>query len=758
MRRRRFIASAGVGGALVVGWGLMPPRSRTGTRTSMPEVAGAVGLNGWIRIADDGAVQLAMPKAEMGQGVHTALAMLVAEELSVSLAQVRLVEAGTRALYGNVPVLVDSMLFFEPADSEPGRETALVRGSRWVLGKVARELGLDVTGGSSSIADLWPVLPQAAATARAQLLGAASLQWKLPVAELGIADGVVSHPSGPKAHFGELAKAAAATPPGEVAVRPRAQWRLVGTEPPRVDLAAKVNGSAVYGIDVRRPGQVFAVVAMSPQLHGRPGRVDVDRALAMAGVERVVFLPPLAGAPQALAVVGATTWHALQAVRALDVGWVPAPGVAPDSGHIARVLADAADEALEGRAGFAFRDRGDALGTAGVRRLEARYRAPYLAHAALEPLNCTAQVRDGRVTLWVPTQVPSFARAIAAQVAGVEVDAVDLHLTYLGGGFGRRLEVDVIGQAVRVALETGGRPVQLLWPREADFAHDCYRPAAAAALRAELDANGRLLALAVGSAGDAIQPRFLERVFPPAAGPVDLPDRTAAEGLFDLPYAVPSLRVAHAATKSGVPVGSWRSVGHSQNAFFAECFADENAHALAPHPAAPRRGRLEKMPRHAAVLQRAAAAAGWGTPLPEGRARGVALHESFNSIVAMVVEAGLGPARRPRVHRIVAAIDCGTVVHPGIVRQQVEGAAMFGLAAALDLRIDIENGAVKQRNFPDYPLTTLAETPAIEVHILPSERAPGGVGEPGTPPVAPALANALFALTGQRLRELPLKP
>jgi isoquinoline 1-oxidoreductase subunit beta len=311
---------------------------------------------------------------------------------------------------------------------------------------------------------------------------------------------------------------------------------------------------------------------------------------------------------------------------------------------------------------------------------------------------------------------------------------------------------------VRVALETGGRPVQLVWPRETDFAHDVYRPAAAATLRAELDAGSRLLALAIGSAGDAIAPRYFERVFPSAAGPVEPPDKTTAEGLFDLPYALPHLRVAHVATDSGVPVGSWRSVGHSQNAFFGECFVDEIAFAAGTDPVAWRLAQLQQMPRHAAVLQRAAAAAGWGTPLPEGRARGVALHESFNSIVAMVVEASLGAARRPRVHRIVAAIDCGTVVNPGIVRQQVEGAAMFGLAAALDLRIDIEDGAVKQRNFPDYPLTTLAETPAIEVHIVPSERAPGGVGEPGTPPVAPALANALFVLTGRRLRELPLRP
>jgi len=376
----------------------------------------------------------------------------------------------------------------------------------------------------------------------------------------------------------------------------------------------------------------------------------------------------------------------------------------------------------------------------------------------MEPINCTARVAGGRVTLWAPTQVPSFARAIAAQVAGLPESAVDLHVSYLGGGFGRRLEVDFIGQAVRVALETGGRPVQLVWPREEDLGHDYYRPAAAAVLRAELDERGQLLALAVGSAGDAIMPRWYERVFPLAAGPVDLPDKTTAEGLFDLPYEMANLHVAHVATHSGVPVGSWRAVGHSQNAFFGETFVDELAAAAGADPVAWRLARLEHLPRHAAVLRKAAEAAGWGSAVAAGQARGVALHECFNSIVAMVVVASLGPARRPRVHRIVVAIDCGSVVNPGIVTQQLESAAMFGLAAALDQRIDIENGVVRQRNFPDYPLVKLAETPAIECHILASERAPGGVGEPGTPPLAPALANALFALTGVRLRSLPLHP
>lgn len=754
MKRRRFIASTFGAGALLVGWGLIPPRSRTGHREDLPEVPGQVALNGWLRIAEaDGSVQLAMARAEMGQGVHTALAVLVAEELDVAPARIGLFDAGADSLYGNIAGSVDAMLFFEPADGEPGRETRLVRGTRWLLAKVVRELGVNVTGGSSSVADAWNVLPLAAATARAQLLGAASLQWKLPLAELTVADGVVSHPSGPKAHYGELARRAAGTPTGDVQPKPRSAWKQVGQPQQRRDLPAKVNGSAIYGIDVRPPGLLHAVVAMSPQLGGRPGTLP---AQLPAGALRIVQLPPLAGAPAALAVVAPTTWHAMAAARALPADWRPAPGAQPDSRTILDRLAEEARQALAGD-GFAFRQRGDAAAVHGTRRLEALYRAPYLAHAALEPLNCTAQLADGRVRLWAPTQVPSFARAVAAQVAGVPESAVELQLTYLGGGFGRRLEVDVIAQAVRVALECGGRPVQLLWPREEDFAHDYYRPAAAAAFAAELDPQGRVLALRVGSAGDAVMPRFYERVFPLAATPVDLPDKTAAEGLLEFPYEVPHLRVMHRATRSGVPVGSWRSVGHSQGAFFAECFVDELAEAAGADPVDFRLQWLQRLPRHAAVLRRAAEAAGWGSKPPAGRARGVALHASFGSLVAMVVEASVGASGRPRVHRITAAIDCGTVVDPAGVRQQVESGAMFGLSAALDGRIDIVDGVVQQRNFPAQPLLTLAETPAIEVLPMPSEQPPAGAGEPAVPPVAPALANALHALTGRRWRELPLK-
>jgi isoquinoline 1-oxidoreductase beta subunit len=753
-RRSLLVGGALAAGALVVGWLFVPPRSRLGRGGLLAADAGAVGLNGWIRIEPDGGVALAMPRSEMGQGVHTALAMLAADELDVPIARVRLIEAGHESLYGNVAMFVES-LPLHPQDKEPGRETRVVRASQWVVSKLARELGINATGGSSSIADAWEPLRLAAATARAQLLGAASLRWKLPVAELTVNAGVISHASGPHGHFGEFAKAAAATPPGDVRLKRPEQWQLIGRPVPRIDTPAKCDGSAVFGIDVRLPGMLHAVVRMSPALGGSPGRVDAEAALARPGVVRVVRLPAAGSGPPAIGVIARSRWQAEQGARALTIDWRAPPAAAPSS----RAILDDLERLARSRDGFAFHTRGDAAAALAQappeRRVEALYRAPYLAHATMEPMNCTARVDGGKVEVWVPTQVPGFARSLAAQVAGVDAAAVTVHVTYLGGGFGRRLDADVVAHAVRLAMETAGAPVQLIWSREDDLRHDFYRPAAAAWMRAALGDDGAPLALAITSAGDAITPRWLERNLPLLAGPIELPDKTATEGLFDLPYDVPNQRIAHHATRSGVPVGFWRSVGHSHNAFFGESFIDELAHAARADPVAWRLARLGTLPRHAAVLRLVAEKAGWGNPAPAGRARGVALHESFGSIVAQVVEASLENGR-PKLHRVVCAADVGRVVNPGIVERQMESAIVFGLGAALAGRVDIVDGAVQQSNFHDYPVPRMNEIPRIETHLVASERAPGGVGEPGTPPLAPALANALFVLTGRRLRELPL--
>jgi len=775
-RRTLLLAGSAAAGALVVGWVASPQRSRLGRGRLMKAGEGEVVLNGWIKIALDGAVVLAMPRSEMGQGVHTALAMLAAEELDVPLASVRIEQAGSDAIYGNVAYSVVN-LPFHPMEVEREDGFGRVKASRWIVGKVAREIGINATGGSSSVADAWPVVRLAAATARASLVGAASLQWRLPVDELEVRRGVISHASGKSGGYAEMARYAAATPPGNVRLKERSAWTLIGRPAPRLDVPGKVDGSAVFGLDVRVQGMKFAAVRLCPMLGGSPGRVDASRALAMPGVDRIVMLPAYGGSTAGFAVIGRTTWHARRAAEAVDVEWQGRPAGALDSERIAQSLR----QAVETQRGFTFHQSGDVEEVEGraPRKVEAWYHAPYLAHAALEPMNCTARVADGRVELWVPTQAPQLCRAAAATVAGVELEDVDLHVTLLGGGFGRRLEVDYAAQAVRVAMDVPGTAVQLSWSREEDTTHDFYRPMQVARLRGTLDAEGQVLSLRIDSAGDAISPRWFERVLPvglratlsglqltaPAvlpgvsslSGPLDLPDKTAAEGLFNLPYGIPHQRMDHVATRSGVPVGFWRSVGHSHNAFFSESFIDELAGEAKVDPVEFRRRLLKNAPRYRAVLELAAKQAGWGSALPAGLARGVALHESFGSIVAQVAEVALDRGQ-VRVHRVVCAIDCGTVVNPQIVAQQMEGAVVFALSAALHGRIDVRDGAVQQRNFPDQPLLSLRQTPRVETSIVPSERPPGGVGEPGVPPLAPAVANALYELTHQRVRHLPLIP
>lgn len=752
MKRRAWLLGTTAGaGALLLGWAALPQRSRLGLGALMQPGEGDISLNGWIKILPDGGVVLAMPRSEMGQGVHTALPQMAAEELDVPLAVVRIEQAGPDAIYGNVAMLIGN-LPFHPLDGDREDGFGRVKAGRWLVTKLGRELGINATGGSSSVADAWDVVRLAAATARASLVGAASLQWKLPAEEMRVDKGVVSHSSGRSATYGELARVAAATPPGSVRLKERKEWRVIGQPAPRLDVPSKVDGTARFGIDVRMPGMLFAAIRLCPAIGGSPGRVDAKSALAMPGVQRIVMLPAYAGSTAGFAVVASSYWQARQAAEAVEVEWRPSSS-SPDSLAIARDL----ESAVRNGDGYTFHHRGDAeqAGEPG-KTIEAWYSAPYLAHATLEPMNATARVSNGRVEVWAPTQVPQMCRAAAARVAAVGIDQVDLHVTLLGGGFGRRLEVDYVAQAVRVAQDVPGVAVQLIWSREEDTRHDFYRPMQVARLRASVDANGHALALQIKSAGDAISPRWFERAMPALAGPVDLPDKTTSEGLFDQPYDFPHQKVEHVPTRSGVPVGFWRSVGHSHNAFFSECFMDEAAAAAGRDPVEFRRQLLKRAPRHLAVLNHAAEKAGWGPrPAPAGRARGVALHESFGSIVAQVAEVSLDKGQ-VRVHRVVCAIDCGTVINPNIVAQQMESSVVFGLTAALYGRIDIRDGVVQQGNFPSYPMLTLAATPHVETWIVPSERPPAGVGEPGVPPVAPAVANALFALTGKRNRSLPL--
>jgi isoquinoline 1-oxidoreductase beta subunit len=753
MKRRTWLLSAlGATGALVVGWGVMPARSRLGAPELMLQTQGDVALNGWIKIAADGAVVLAMPRSEMGQGVHTALAMLVAEELDVPLDRVRLEQAGGDSIYGNVAMLVAS-LPFHPMDSEGENKPTKIKMGEWLVGKVARELGLNATGGSSSIADLWDPLRMAAATARASLLQAAAAAWKVPVNGITVTAGVMKHASGQSAHYGQMVAAASGSTPSGIQTKSREKWQLIGQPAPRTDIPSKVTGQATFGLDVRLPGMLFAAVQMCPMLGGSAASMDTKDALAVKGVSRVVPLDAWGGGTAGLAVVGQTTWHARQGVQAVKVQWqAPAKGTLDTQ----RIQADLL-KALNEESGFTFHEQGvpTQAEKSAATRIDALYQAPYLAHVTMEPMNCTARVLDGKVEIWVPTQVPQMARDMAAKVAKVDKDKVTVHATQLGGGFGRRLDVDFVGQAVQVAMACEGQPVQLSWSREEDMKHDFYRPMHLAKFQASLDEKGEVSSLRIKSAGDAITPRWMARAAPHLSGPIDMPDKTASEGLFDLPYGFASQHMSHVATKSGVPVGFWRSVGHSHNAFFSESFIDELAVATKQDPLAFRLKLLKDAPRYAAVLQLAADKASWGTPLPAGRSRGIALHKSFGSIVAQVAEVSLTEGQI-RVHRVVCAIDCGTVVNPGTVAQQMESSVVYALSAALFGKIDIVGGVVQQSNFADAPMLTLSQTPVVETHIVPSTRHPAGVGEPAVPPLAPAVGNALFALTGKRQRALPL--
>jgi isoquinoline 1-oxidoreductase subunit beta len=747
MKRRTFLLSGlAAGGAVLVGWGAMPPRQRMRGKAALPVSQGAVALNGWVAVAPDNTVTVAMARSEMGQGVLTALPMLVAEELDVPLAQVKLVQAPADKIYGNVALIADA-LPFHPDDDSRTRH-----GAERVIAKVARELGINITGGSSSIKDLWLPMREAGATARALLIEAAARNWKVQPSECRTEDGHVLHGGGRKASYGDLAQQAAGmTPPSPVRLKTPGQFRLIGSSAPRRDTAGKSNGSAVFGIDARPPGMLYAAVRMAPVIGAGVASVNTQAVLAMPGVQRVVdystALEGQTGAGAGLAVVARHYWQARQAADALDVQWQQGPHAGLSSGAILRELA----QRLDSDAGHTFHAAGDIGRLEGAAKtVRAEYRAPYLAHAAMEPINCTAQVADGKVRLWVSTQAPTFAIGVAAKVAGVQPSDVELDIKLLGGGFGRRLDVDFIAQAVAIARQCGGAPVQVIWTREDDMRHDVYRPMALARFAAGLDGAGNLLAWDNHSAGAAIGHQFLKRnMGVPGAGP----DKNSAEGEYDMPYEIPHQRIRHVNVDSVVPVGYWRSVGHSHNAFFKESFLDEMAHAAGQDPVAFRRGLLHRHPRHLAVLNAAVNKA--GEPA-QGRAHGVALHQAFGSIVAQVAEVSVAGGEIV-VHRVVCAVDCGIAVNPGIIAQQVESSVVFGLSAALMGEITIENGQVAQRNFSDYPVLRMNQAPKIETVIMLSAEPPQGMGEPAVPPVAPAVANAVFKLTGRRLRSLPLK-
>jgi len=751
-RRRFLLGGLAAGGALLVGWGVQPPRQRLRGASPLAVEAGAVALNGWVAIAPDGTVSIVVPRSEMGQGVNTALPMLLAEELDASLDSVRISQAPIDKIFGNLTVLRENLPF------HPDDRGSIKQGVQWVMAKVGRELGIMFTGGSTSVKDAWGPMREAGAVARAMLLRAASEQWKVDAARLATRDGFVLHPDGRRLGYGELAARAAVVgadiEPGDVRLKTPAEFRLIGQPVPRRDSPAKVNGSALFGIDARVPGMLYAAVRMAPVVGAGVASFDAAKAMAMPGVLQVVdvsaALPPFSGAGAGVAVVAKTWWQARQAAAMLPVEWSPSPHAALSS---EAMFADFA-KLLDGESGFTYFESGSQDVQGAAKTVQAEYRAPFLAHATMEPVNCTARFKDGKLKLWASTQVPSVAVDIAARVAGIDRADVSLDVMLLGGGFGRRLETDMVAQAVAIAKALGGQlsgqAVQLVWTREDDIRHDVYRPQALARFSARLDASGSVLAWDNKSVSGAIGHQYFPRNLGlPGIGP----DKTTAEGEYDMQYAIPNRRIAHVIADSPVSIGYWRSVGHSHNAFFKEGFLDEVAHAAGKDPVQLRRELLRGHPRHLAVLDAALARAGTA---PEGRAHGVAVHQSFGSIVAQVAEVSVED-KQIRVHRVVCAVDCGIVVNPNILAQQVESAVVFGLSAALAGEITLKDGRIQQSNFGDYPVLRMNEAPLVETVIVPSIEPPEGMGEPATPPVAPAVANAVFSLTGQRLRSLPLR-
>ena len=700
--RREFLKASAFAGSLVIALSL----PGCGRRQALGSTAGGMP-NAWLRIAGDNTITVLVDKSEMGQGVYTALPMLVAEELEVPLAAVQ-VEA-----------------------APPGPEY------------VNTLIGVQITGGSTSVREGWDKLRAAGATARVMLVQAAASAWGVDPSECRVEAGRVLNADGDALTYGQVAEAASKLPvPKDVPLKTPDDFTLIGTPARRTDSAGKVDGTAQFGIDVRLPGMLYGALAQPPVLGGSLKSVGVVSTVeAMPGVRGVV--PTSSG----VVVVADHYWQARQALAALKIEWDAGPNAALDSRRITASLANAASPG----SGIAVRSDGDAAAAlkAGHRVLRATYRLPLLAHATLEPMNCTADVRADGCDVHVGTQWQDAAQATAAKAAGLEPAQVRIHTTLLGGGFGRRLELDFIPAAVE-ASKAVGKPVQVIWSREEDMTHDAYRPPAHHQAAGALDGEGGLVAWQL----HLVSPSVTARMFPSAVADPKVADAFAVEAAQNYPYDVPNVAVDYRQQEIGINVGYWRSVSHALNCFTAESFMDELAHAAKKDPYEFRRALLGKQPRFRRALEETAAMAGWGEA-PAGRYQGIALMEGYGTYLAQVAEVSVDGGRL-KVHRICCAVDCGRMVNPAIVESQIESGIVFGLTAALWGEITLESGRVRQANFDSYRLLRLNEMPAIEVKLLESAEAPGGVGEPSTALVAPAVCNAIYAATGRRLRELPI--
>jgi isoquinoline 1-oxidoreductase subunit beta len=696
--RRGFMQA---GGALVLGFSL-PISARAASIKSVTDSK----LSAFLRIGSDDSITVVCGSAEMGQGVLTAIPMMLAEELDADWSRVQVEQAPADVAYNNP-------LF-----------------------------GMQATGGSTTVRAHWQPMREAGAAARQMLLQAAAAKWQVDVASLSTDKGIVSGPGGKRASYGSLAAAAAKLPvPSKPALRDPKSFKIIGKGVRRLDTPDKVNGKARFGIDAQVPGMLVAVMARSPAKDAKPKAMNEAAAKAIKGVQQVITLP------MGVAVLATGYWAAKKGRDALALQWDMPAASQVNSAAISDMLDDGARNA-----NAVARDEGNVRDAAAnaSKTLDARYEAPYLAHACMEPMNCTAWVKGDEVEIWVGTQSQGPAQGILGQVASVTPAKVKVNTALLGGGFGRRFAPDFTIAATLLS-KISGKPVKLIYTREDDTAAQFYRPPAVVQFEGALDDKGMLSMLKAGVGSPSIMG---------GSGFMQIPengvDTFAMEGLADHPYDIPNQRLAYGRVEPGPQVWFWRSVGHSQNAFFSEGFVDEMAAAANKDPFEFRRAMLGKSPRQKAVLELAAEKAGWGKPLPAGMARGIAVVSSFGSHVAEVAEVSVAADGTPKVHRVVVAVDCGQTINPEIIKRQMEGAIVYGLSAALYGKISFKDGLVEQGNFHNYPVLRMSDMPKVEVHLMPSTEAPGGVGEPGLPPIAPAVVNALFALTGKRIRSLPI--
>jgi isoquinoline 1-oxidoreductase subunit beta len=696
LNRRTFLkTSAATAGGLLIGF-YLPERSKLAADTA-PD---AGKLNAFVRVGSDDSVTLTIHRAELGQGSVTALSMLLAEELECDWSRIRTefarVDPANYGVFGS-PVLQGVF-------------------------------------GSLSVRTSWDPLRKAGATAREMLIAAAAQKWGVDKSQCRTENSaVVNTATNARLTFGSLSEAASKlTPPANVALKDFTKFRLIGTSPKRLDTRLKVTGQAQYGIDIRVPGMQYAVLERCPVFGGKMASFDATAAKAVPGVKQVVQIS------NGVAVIADNTWSAMQGRRALKVQWNEGALANTSSATIHKMFADL----LEKPGAVALNNGNVEASLPGsAKTIEALYDAPYLSHAPMEPHSCVVSVKPDSCEIWAGTQIPSAARDAAVMITGLPVDKIEVHTFFLGGSFGRP------GQHVDEAIEIAkavGAPVKLTWSREDDMQHDIYRPASLTQFKAGLDAQGWPVAWSARVAS------------PSFSGLQNGVDRNGVDGISTVLYGIPNVRVEYHPPEAGIPVGYWRSVGPSQNTFFTESFIDEMAVAGGKDPVELRRRLLAKQPRLLGVLNLAAEKSGWGTPLPKGRFRGVALVNSLGGFNAQVVEVSVDKGKY-RVHRVVCAEDCGQVINPAGVVQQIQGGIVFGLSA-LKGGITIDKGRVQQGNFDRYEVLRIDEMPVIEVYLVPSHEAPAGIGEASTPPIGPAVANAIYAATGKRIRRLPIRP